>query len=324
MRAVDFFENAVDPFKRLFWRAQIRILRACPPLAGVVSKVNLGAAYSRRVWLKTLFQTAAQAPGALFLHGRNQREGRIVAARVTLFITTRCTLSCDKCIAHVPDRASRGDIPLQELARDIRCLLSCVDHIYDVFLTGGETLLHPDLDEIIRICVDSGKVSHVSVPTNGTVLPEAKTLAALRNPKVTVKISRYPAVLQPDADTLKSLLRENGIRFTHASGAFWFDTGDGRLQAGSEKRRFSVCLQQLCFFCFHGKLHVCSEGAFLVEAGLAPDCKEDYIDLRSVSPAAFQGEWRALLKKRTLSTCSHCLGHTYKSPKVPVAVQRKK
>jgi len=61
----------------------------------------------------------------------------------------------------------------------------------------------------------------------------------------------------------------------------------------------------------------------LIEEGRIPDCKEDYIDLRATSPAAFRGQWQKLLEKQTLSACSYCLGHTYKSPRAPVAEQRR-
>ena len=317
-----FFAKLADPFLYLFWRAQFSVLRAFPPLAGIVSSVSIGAANSRMAWIKALFRTAVRAPYALWLHWRNKRENRTVLPRANIVVTTRCTRNCDKCSAHIPDLKRHEDIPVRDLADDIRTLLSCVDHIYDAYLMGGEPFLHPDMDEIIRTCAESKKVGHISVPTNGTVFPAAKVLAALREAKATVKISKYPSAVQPDVERLKSILKENGVRYTHSSSTFWYDTGGGRPQEGSEKRRFSVCFQQLCFLYLHGKLSLCGEAGILMEEGVIPDCREDYIDLRSAGPSSFSEQLRKLMRKRTVSACSYCLGYTYKSPKFPVAVQR--
>jgi hypothetical protein len=162
--------------------------------------------------------------------------------------------------------------------RDVRAgraLLARADYIYDIELTGGEALLHPDLDEVLRLCADSGKVKHIGVQSNGTVIPAEKVLAAIKEAKATVRISDYGPALQPDVEKLKSILLEKGIRFTHSNDSFWYDIGAlGQSKEGLAKRRFSVCLQ------------------------------------------------RKLKKKRVLTACHYCLGATYKSPKVPVAVQR--
>ena len=317
-----FLKKAVDPLVYLFWKTQISALRTCPPICGVVSKNSLGAANSPRVWIKTLCQLAAGTPGAIFEHCRNKRRGRVVLARVTFLATTRCTLNCDKCISYVPDIKCRRDTPFDEMAQYLQNLLAGVDYIYAFIFTGGEAFLHPDLDKIIRLCADSGKIGDISVQTNGTVIPGAELLAALRETRTLVKISNYPSH-QPDVEKLKHMLAENGIRYTHISGTFWDDTAPfGQSQQGSEKRRFSVCVQQLCMPCLNGKLHRCATAAILMQEGRIPDCGDEYVDLRTADPAGFRAQWDALMKKRSLTACSFCLGMTYKTPKIPVAVQR--
>ena len=51
-----FLKKPLDPVAHFFWKTQISVLRACPPVCGVVSKYSLGAANSPKVWFKTLFQ----------------------------------------------------------------------------------------------------------------------------------------------------------------------------------------------------------------------------------------------------------------------------
>jgi len=327
-----FYQKAIDPFERCFWKAQIGILRACPPLLGVVSGVSLGADKSPRVWLKTLLQATARVPGAAFRHWRNKKDNRLVLPRITVVVTTRCTLRCDKCLAHIPDLKCNRDVPVGDLTEDIRSLLSCVDIIYDVNLSGGEAFLHPGLDEIIRTFADSGKVGNLNVTTNGTVIPDTAVLAALREAKANVKISRYPCTVQPGAGRLKCILKENGIPYTHESGIFWRDpdglafrrrmAGLGRIQEGPEKQRFSICYQQLGFPYCNGKLYLCCESALASEEGHITACEKDYVDFRAASPAASCEQIQKLLKSRVTSACAYCHGYTYKTPKVPVAVQR--
>ena len=318
-------EKLAEPFVRLFWKAQIGVLRSCPPVCGVVTGLSMGAANSPGLWKKTLRQLAAQMPRAVLEHGRNRHDKRVVLSRVSFAITARCTLNCDQCAAHIPDLKEHKDILFDDLNRDIRALLACVDYIYIVYLSGGETLLHQNLDQLVRLCAESGKVGSVNVLTNGTIIPDAKTLAALREVNAVVRISKYEPILQPGVAQLKQVLKHNGIRYTHESGAAWNDMGSSdRLREGSAKRRFSVCVNQLCVICYYGKLHLCGESAYLMREGLIPDCEEDYINLSDVSPVEFRVQWRRLLKKRVISACSYCLGDTYKTPKVPVAVQVKR
>ena len=321
--SIMFLRKLIDPFEYLFWRMQISVLRACPPLSGMIAKASLGAGNSRSVWVKVLFLVIKQVPRAILLHWRNKDAHRIVLSRVTLPVTMRCTLNCDKCVAYIPDLKKQEDIPLNCLAQDIKSLFACVDHIYAINLSGGEAFLRYDLDEIIRICAASGKVGDINVETNGTVIPDERIVAALKNSGANVKISRYPLALQPDAEKLKSILKENEIPYTHASGTFWRDVGrPGQLQSGSKERRFSVCIQQLCWTYFNGKLHRCPVSATLFEEDFVSDCGKDYIDLHTICPAAFPDQLRGILKKHAVSACAYCLGNTYNTPKIPVAVQR--
>ena len=318
-----FIEKALSPFMHLFWKTQIGILRACPPMYGIVCNAGLSAANSRRVWVKSFFMLALKAPGALLQNWRNKWKKRVVLSRVSISVTTRCTLNCDKCIAHIPDLNRHRNMPLSEITQDIQALFSCVDHIYAVIISGGEAFLHPNLDEIVKICADTGKAGHISIQSNGTVIPGAKVLAALREANATVKISRYSPELQPEVETLKQILKANSVHYTHESSAFWRDiSGFGQLQAGSAKRRFSICVEQLSVPYYYGKLHLCCESAILMKEGRIPEHESDYVDLRTIHPADFREQWQRLLRKRSVFACAYCAGNTYRSARVSVAVQR--
>lgn len=307
----------------MFWKTQINVLRACPPLCYVVSGAGLGAAFSGKVWLKSLAVLAVQTPRAIFQHWHNRREGRVVLSRVTILVTTRCTLSCDKCAGHIPDCKRHEDVPIAELINDIRALLACVDFIYHFVITGGETFLYPDLEQLIQFCADQEKIGEICIMTNGTVIIEAKTLAALKTSKSVVKISKFPKNLQPNVEELKQTLKENEIRHLHEMGTQWDDMGKlGKLQLGDAEQRFHICFLRLCTQILRGRLYLCPKTALLEQEGILANCESDSIDLHATDPSQFAGKLRTLLKRPVVAACSYCLGCTYKTPKVPVAVQR--
>jgi sulfatase maturation enzyme AslB (radical SAM superfamily) len=310
--------------KRWFWRAQISILCACPPLHGVVVRHGIGSNRSGKLWIVTLLRLALRAIPALFSYCRDKLKKRVVLPRVSVGITTRCTLNCDKCVGHIADLQTHEDFPLDVLLRDIKALLSHVDYIYAFNLSGGETFLHPELDQIIRFCAASNRIGTIDLSTNGTLIPNQATLSALRDAKATVRISRYAPALQPNVEQLKTILKENGIHYLHESGDYWYDTGDlGRLQEGSAKRRFSICAQRLCPTCYQGNLYLCSPSLVLTEKEGAGG-SEDSIAVRAVSAAEFRRQWKELHKKHVITTCSYCQGFSYQTPRVPVAEQRER
>jgi len=315
--------KATDPLRYIFWKTQVGILHACPPLLGLFNEYGQGSATSPGVWLRSFLKFSVRVPRAVCLHVRNIQEKRIELPLIGVGTTTRCTLCCDKCIGHIPDLSCQRDTPADVLIDDLRRLFDCVHNVYSMYLTGGEPLLNPELGEIVRFCGSLEKLGEINVFTNGTVFPDADLLAALREAKAVVRISRYPSALQPEVETLKALLDAHGVAYIHAGGQYWRDTGAlGQPAAGAVKRRFNTCLQRLCLPFLNGKLFVCSEAAMLETEGLLAGGGEDYIDLRVTGPEAFAGQWRALQKKRLSSGCAYCMGNTYNSPGVPVAVQR--
>ena len=317
-------KQLADPFEQLLGKAQVSILRACPPVCGMVVD---GAFQEHQSRFKSLLPMAAQVPHALHLHWRDKREKRVALGQVVFGITTRCTLNCDKCLSYISDLTDHSDVPTAELLADIQALFSCADYVYDFCLGGGEPMLHPGLDQIIRACAATGKVGNIKVMTNGTVLPDAKVLAALRDTKACVSINHYPNASQPDLEKIKAIFTKNKIRY-HVLVTIrdrWVDKGKfGQLQEGSPVRRFSDCFFRMYYVYMSGQLHLCCQSAVLMSHGMIPDCDEDYIDTRSVNPAAFRDKLKKLNKRSAISACSYCLGNNYKSPKVPAAVQRPK
>ncbi|MCL2531815.1 MAG: radical SAM protein [Oscillospiraceae bacterium] len=311
--------------KYLFWRMQIVLLRKCPPLSGAIAKVSLGAANSRRVWLKTLGLVALQLPRVFVQHLRNQLAGRVVLPRVTMPTTTLCTLHCDKCVGHIPDLTNRRHFSAEEIISNMQALFARVDYIYSTIFTGGELFLHPQLDEILWACASIGKTDEISVQSNATVMPNAKVLDALKETNTAVKITQYSPTLQPRVEEFKQLLQAHSIRYTHESAQYWADMGAfGQQQPGDAEKRYRVCTQSMCMLYAQGKFHPCTKSFVYVLEDKVSIPNDDFIHVPETTRETFAPQWNALMKKRRLTACSYCLGNSYESPRIPVGVQRKR
>ena len=319
-------KKLVDPVIYLFWWVQIGFLVACPPLHGLVLRYGLNSARSFRLYIQLLFKILMRIPLAILRHFDDRRKKLTVLSRVILAVTTRCTLNCDKCSAGISDLKTHEDIPIDELISDMDALLACTDKIYLITITGGEPFLHPQLAQCIDHISKTGKVQHINLITNGTIIPDESTLITLKNAKAFVQISKYPDELQPNAERLKYVLTEYGIEYIHEIGDYWMDMdSSGSVQEGNPKRRFRVCIQRLCAYYFHGKLHPCASSSCLLNNGVIADFKEDYLDLRlPISPEDFTQKWQQLQKRSHLTACRYCKGFSHETPRVPIAVQRKK
>ena len=73
------------------------------------------------------------------------KHEQIKIDRIEIFMTSYCTLKCEKCISYIPFFKHRVVMPLDSLIKDIDLLFSKVDYVFKLKLLGGEGFLYPDL-----------------------------------------------------------------------------------------------------------------------------------------------------------------------------------
>jgi organic radical activating enzyme len=113
-------------------------------------------------------------------------EDRRVGSRLWLYTNFDCNLSCDYCCVRSSPKAPRRALGLdrvRQIASEARGLA-----VREIFLTGGEPFMLPDIGEIIAACA---AVSPVTVLTNGMLFGghRLETLRALPRERVTLQIS---------------------------------------------------------------------------------------------------------------------------------------
>ena len=86
--------------------------------------------------------------------------------------TKACNLKCKHCyIERNPYKNEEDFIQVEKIKQ---ALISVKNKkLSSIYLTGGEPLLHPDFNQILRMCL---KISNVTVLTNGTMINDKKAL----------------------------------------------------------------------------------------------------------------------------------------------------
>ena len=70
--------------------------------------------------------------------------------RGSLEITLRCTLKCKLCAAYAPYHEVPPHYSVEYLGKTIEKFFEIVDHVRDISITGGETLMNNEIDNIIK------------------------------------------------------------------------------------------------------------------------------------------------------------------------------
>ena len=245
---------------------------------------------------------------------------------VNLDITDRCTLRCKNCLALKSYFKTREDMLWEDMEQTIDRLLA-IKWFRRFHIMGGEPFLYPHLDKILQKLCAVDDIEHISILTNGTVVPNESVFKALQNEKVMVRISYYGELSSHYKD-LEQGCKERGIEVrVHAQR--WMDIGRALDTISDEHEtqvRFTECSQRegSFFYVLHGKATLCPFAANTRELGLYPMDHKDYVDINeSKSPEDLFEQLDSLYWEKTpLTACRYCNGWLHYATKpIPVAQQ---
>lgn len=175
-------------------------------------------------------------------------------------IIDSCNLSCKGCVNFAALFGKNDIYPLETFRRDVRQISEHCDLVtFHIF--GGEPLLLKNLDEYIRIARQYLPKTHISVVTNGLLIPSLpqKILDAIKETDCIFEISAYTPTLRI-IDKIKIVLISNKIRFilTPRDKFVTFLT----LHDGNDPEKARVgCLSDICRFLRDGKIYKCQTEA---------------------------------------------------------------
>ena len=113
-------------------------------------------------------------------------DDRPIGSRLWLYTNFDCNLRCDYCCVRSSPKAPRRALGLNRVRRIAKEALAL--DVREIFVTGGEPLLLPDIGEILAACAAAAPTT---VLTNGMLLVgrRLETLRALARERVTLQIS---------------------------------------------------------------------------------------------------------------------------------------
>jgi hypothetical protein len=166
------------------------------------------------------------------------------------------------------------------------------------------------------------------VLTNGTVIPDQKTLDRLANPKVILKISEYKNPRQKIRE-LAGICEKNKITAQVVDTLEWQDcAGLSRHKRQKEENEalLRTCVVRSCPSVVDGKLFFCPFAGNLYTLRAAPESYHEYVRLtdENIPADETRRQINGLMRLKHLKACDFCGGRPVHGNSIPPAVQTEK
>jgi len=129
-----------------------------------------------------------------------------------IHIVDHCNITCKSC-AHFSCLVDRDvTYSADSIKKSLAHLQSIIPNITSFSLLGGEPLLHPDLDKIIKSAREYFPYASIGINTNAILLQQISpaVLSAIKEDNVTVVATLYPPVFK-QVDSIKAFLEQHDI-----------------------------------------------------------------------------------------------------------------
>lgn len=238
--------------------------------------------------------------------------------RVSVTMTFRCTLKCKLCAAEAPRYQKPKHFTYEQITTMISRFMDLIDYVEEFELSGGEALIHEDLDRIIEFSMQyKHKFNKLYIFTNGTIIPSQNVWNVIKkyNSEIVFFISNYGEI-SSKIEKLRDVLEENAIAYkekkyygidVHCGG--WVDFGDFSLT----KYDYKQCYYLNSDYCIQirgGEVHMCGRSYRGMELGVIEKDEEQYIDLLSddFDVEREKKHLQRLIDLKELKICKYCNG----------------
>lgn len=223
-----------------------------------------------------------------------RRKTPLILPMMTTHLVDHCNLNCKGC-DHCAPLAETFFVDLKVLEKDFKEMSKLFDHINYIYLQGGEPLLHPELDEILKISRKIFPKSRILLSTNGILLKNIYDTFwdTCRSNNIEIYLTKYPIDL--NYNEIEKTIIENKLILVYADKSNIvkktlyknvFDINGGQNPHESYDNCFHIK-----YFCTHlqdGKFYPCTIIKNSEHFSKFFDKKlkisdKDYIDIYSIS-----------------------------------------
>lgn len=251
---------------------------------------------------------------------------KFIIRRALISITTKCNLRCRDCASLMPYFEEPINFDKADIVKSVRKLTESVDGVEELFLFGGEPLLHPDLAEICNELSKIKNVLRIYVITNGRTVPDGKLIEVLKRNDIDFVVSDYDALSRSINDIIR-LAKNHKFNLTIKDKDFmWSKVGKVIHYDFTEEEltsKFENCVNNpfTCFNVINGKFHVCSHSAFGTELKAIPSTKFDFVDLLddNLTLQMTRDRLEMLVNHTcTITACTYCKFGEYVKPAIQI------
>lgn len=260
--------------------------------------------------------------------------------RTELLITHRCTLKCKLCGNYSPLYVPAPEWSFEQLADYLDLYFEVVDKVQKLTLSGGEPLMHPQLEILITYLQKyRNRIGLLELITNGTLVPKAVLLDAMQAfGNVKVIIDNYGPQLSTQVSQAESAFASHCIFYetrkyfgkdAYYSG--WLDMTD--LADKHRTPADDAAVYASCIFSQHfqrciiadGRIYICAVGRRLNELGVLKT-NHDYLDLTDdkLTIRDKQKILQSFFERDSFESCHYCNGFCMDRPRYVPAEQLEK
>lgn len=200
-----------------------------------------------------------------------------------VFITERCTLRCKYCCALVPYYDNPVDLTEEDIYEGLDNLLFSGCYIGTLCLMGGEPMMNQELmRKFLKRYKNCEQIAVFQTITNGTVVPEDKTIEVLKDvPNFYIIFSNYGKFSINQKKAVEKLHESNIVVAVEQSkdikaeeNTLWLDYGEVKKYGRSDDEVQAIydhCLDaKHCTTLLKNELYICNRIAHGVNMGLIP------------------------------------------------------
>lgn len=237
--------------------------------------------------------------------------------------TMQCNLKCILCGVLVPQYSCRPEMSLEQISAELTAVFDIVDQIDKLQITGGEPLLHPNLESILEECFRfKSQFNKLWIFTNCTIplKSQVEDIIIKYKDHIVIHASDYGVNPKKTKDFI-CRLDDLGISYRYLKyygdeqyAGGWVDQGDFIFHGRTEdeiKKVFHNCTHVKrggSWYIRNGQMHWCGRSIRGMEVGRIPDNKEDYLDIYSGSVEERRGKLRTLINAEQILACNYCNG----------------
>ncbi len=217
-----------------------------------------------------------------YYQGEIYKNSGIIIKAMCSINTNLCTLRCKGCSTMTPlvIPEMRRNFDVDALINDANHLSHIADAITYFEILGGEPFIHQELDRHIYKLRKIKNIFMITLVTNGTLIPSERTLKAMKECDVIVRISDYGDISKKKHQLVEVLNKWGIVNFMRpANDIPWSDYGEFHDSGDDGFINWKNCRDRGSYVMYDGKLYPCGRIFRQVENKLYDASRATCVDL---------------------------------------------